>query len=101
MMRRLLAVLLLIALLLPSVAVSDTVIEDLSAKTDGELYGMYAALMDEMLSRGLMVYISPSGSKYHNKTDCGSMSEALLVEVDDAEDAGYDPCKKCYKKKKN
>lgn len=98
-MRRLLAVL-LIALLLPAVAVSDTVIEDLSVKTDGEIYAMYAALMDEMLTRGMVVYIAPSGSKYHCKPECGSMDDALLVELSDAEDAEYEACKKCYRKKK-
>lgn len=45
-----------------------------------------------------MVWISATGSKYHNKPNCGNMNpdKARQMSRSDAEDAGYDACKKCY-----
>ncbi|MDO4421754.1 MAG: Ig-like domain-containing protein [Eubacteriales bacterium] len=44
------------------------------------------------------VWLSATGSKYHNKPDCGNMNpnNAYQVTISYAEDNGYDPCKKCY-----
>lgn len=44
------------------------------------------------------VWISATGSKYHNKPDCGNMNpdKAYQMTRDDAEAAGYGPCQKCY-----
>lgn len=44
------------------------------------------------------VWLSATGSKYHNKPDCGNMNpdNAYQVTISYAEENGYDPCKKCY-----
>lgn len=45
-----------------------------------------------------MVWISETGSKYHNKNNCGRMNpdKAYQMSEEDAEKQGYEPCKKCY-----
>lgn len=45
-----------------------------------------------------MVWISATGSKYHNKNDCGNMNPATATQMtkSSAEAMGYDPCSKCY-----
>lgn len=44
------------------------------------------------------VWISATGSKYHNKPDCGRMNPANATQMtrSDAEAYGYEPCKKCF-----
>lgn len=72
---------------------------DYSQMTNAELLAMDDELADEMISRGLYAYISPSGKKYHTKPTCSSMKSTMRVPVDDLEACGYEPCKRCYKKK--
>ena len=45
-----------------------------------------------------MVWISETGSKYHNKPDCGKMNpnKAYQISRSDAESQNYGACKKCY-----
>lgn len=43
-----------------------------------------------------MVWIPRTGSKYHNDENCSGMKNPSKVSKEDAEDAGYEPCKKCY-----
>ena len=45
-----------------------------------------------------MVWISATGSKYHNKPNCGKMNpnNATQMTLSDAQSRGYEPCKKCY-----
>ncbi|MCD8153542.1 MAG: MBL fold metallo-hydrolase [Clostridiales bacterium] len=45
-----------------------------------------------------MVWISATGSKYHNKNNCGNMNpdKAYQMTLSDAQAAGYEACKKCY-----
>ncbi|MCD2492770.1 hypothetical protein LQE92_09025 [Lacrimispora sp. NSJ-141] len=45
-----------------------------------------------------MVWISATGSKYHNKPDCGKMNPDVSRQMSksDAEAQGYEACKKCY-----
>ena len=45
-----------------------------------------------------MVWISATGSKYHNKSSCGKMNpnNATQITLSDAQSRGYTPCKKCY-----
>lgn len=45
-----------------------------------------------------MVWIPATGSKYHNKSNCGNMNPNTATQVtkSEAESMGYDPCKKCY-----
>ena len=45
-----------------------------------------------------MVYIASSGNgkKYHRTPDCSGMDDATAVTVEQAEAAGYTPCKRCY-----
>lgn len=42
-----------------------------------------------------MVWISDSGSKYHNKSTCSNMEDPWQVSVSWAESNGYEPCKRC------
>ena len=44
------------------------------------------------------VWISATGSKYHNKPDCGNMNpnKARKMSRSNAEAQGYSACKKCY-----
>lgn len=45
------------------------------------------------------VWLSETGSKYHNKPNCGTMSadKAKEISKDEAVSKGLEPCKKCYK----
>lgn len=45
-----------------------------------------------------MVWISETGSKYHNKPNCGKMdpNKAYQISRSDAESQNYEACKKCY-----
>lgn len=43
-----------------------------------------------------MVWIPRTGSKYHNNPDCSGMKDPTQVARDEAEERGYNPCKKCY-----
>ncbi|GAA0738497.1 MBL fold metallo-hydrolase [Clostridium oceanicum] len=47
---------------------------------------------------GETVWISATGKKYHSRPDCGRMNpnKARKMNRQDAENAGYQPCKKCY-----
>lgn len=47
---------------------------------------------------GEMVWITRTGSKYHNKPDCGNSNPDTSQQISrsDAEARGYDACKKCY-----
>lgn len=47
-------------------------------------------------SSGEMVWIPKSGSKYHNNENCSNMKNPTQVTKEEAEDRGYEPCKKCY-----
>lgn len=45
-----------------------------------------------------MVWIPATGEKYHNKPDCGRMNPdtARQISRSQAENSGYEACKKCY-----
>lgn len=46
-----------------------------------------------------MVWLSETGSKYHNKPNCGNMNpdKARQVTKNQAESQGFDACKKCFR----
>lgn len=46
-----------------------------------------------------MVWITATGSKYHNKNNCGSTDPSKASEItrSEAESRGYEPCKKCFR----
>lgn len=50
-------------------------------------------------SKEEMVWITATGSKYHNKNNCGSTdpSKASEISRSEAESRGYEPCKKCFR----
>ena len=98
-MRRVIAIVLLVVLL-PAIAVGASV-SLFADHTDDEIMATYTELTAEMQRRGLLVYISPSGEKFHTRQDCGSMKEAIAITTAQAADAGYEPCKKCYRPKEN
>ena len=43
-----------------------------------------------------MVWIPNSGKKYHSSPGCSNMKNPKQVTVSQAQDMGFDPCKKCY-----
>lgn len=43
-----------------------------------------------------MVWLPESGTKYHNNVSCSDMNNPRQVTLDEAVNAGYEPCKKCY-----
>lgn len=45
---------------------------------------------------GNMVWIPKSGSKYHRTSTCSGMKNPEQVTREEAENLGYEPCKKCY-----
>lgn len=98
-MRRVIAIVLLVALL-PAIAVGASV-SIFADHTDDEIMTAYTELTAEMQRRGLLVYISPTGEKFHTRQECGSMKEAIAITTAQAVDAGYEPCKKCFKPKEN
>ncbi len=42
------------------------------------------------------VWVTASGSKYHSKSDCGGISNAYQITLEEAEQRGLTPCKKCH-----
>lgn len=51
---------------------------------------------DNQASSGEMVWIPKSGKKYHSNSGCSNMKNPTQVTKEEAEDRGYEPCKKCY-----
>ncbi len=43
-----------------------------------------------------MVWIPSSGSKYHSYASCSNMKNPSQVSKSEAEDMGYEPCKRCH-----
>lgn len=43
-----------------------------------------------------MVWIPQSGSKYHSDPSCSGMNNPRQVTITEAQNMGYEPCKKCY-----
>lgn len=42
------------------------------------------------------VYVSPSGSKYHSKPNCGNMSSATEITLSEAQSRGLTACSRCW-----
>lgn len=51
---------------------------------------------DNQASSGDMVWIPKSGSKYHSRSGCSNMKTPSQVTKQEAENQGYEPCKKCW-----
>lgn len=45
---------------------------------------------------GSMVWIPTSGSKYHSNAGCSNMKNPTQVTKEEAENRGYEPCKRCW-----
>lgn len=45
---------------------------------------------------GDMVWIPNSGTKYHSRSGCSNMKNPSQVTKQEAENKGYEPCKKCW-----
>ncbi|MBM6921875.1 DNA/RNA non-specific endonuclease [Phocea massiliensis] len=43
-----------------------------------------------------MVWIPKTGSKYHSNPNCSNMKNPTQITIEEAENRGYEPCKKCY-----
>ena len=48
--------------------------------------------------QGQMVWLSATGSKYHNRSNCGRMNPntATKVTLKEAQRQGYGACSKCF-----
>lgn len=42
------------------------------------------------------VYVTESGSRYHSDPDCSNMTSPSKISIEEAQERGYSPCKKCY-----
>lgn len=42
------------------------------------------------------VYITPTGQKYHRIPKCGNTKSSTPISVEEAQQRGYNPCKKCF-----
>lgn len=51
---------------------------------------------NNQISSGDMVWIPKSGKKYHSHAGCSNMKNPTQVTKEEAEDRGYEPCKKCW-----
>ena len=51
---------------------------------------------DNQVASGDMVWIPNSGSKYHSRSGCSNMKNPRQVTKQEAENEGYEPCKKCW-----
>lgn len=51
---------------------------------------------EEQTPDGDTVWIPKTGSKYHNNPNCSNMKDPLQISKEEAENRGYEPCKKCY-----
>lgn len=92
---------------IPAIAAAVSFNELFSSLSDTELMLAYEALQKELLSRGLtaeadasdqneiMVWIPSSGSKYHSKSTCSNMVDPRHVSLSTAQNAGFEPCKRC------
>lgn len=43
-----------------------------------------------------MVWLPENGTKYHSNSSCSNMENPRQVPLDEAVNAGYEPCKKCH-----
>lgn len=43
-----------------------------------------------------MVYVTDSGTKYHSRSDCGTMQNPKKIPLSEAEEKGYTPCQRCH-----
>ena len=48
-------------------------------------------------SKPSKVWIVSTGKKYHSKKTCSNMNNPKQVSKEEAEERGYEPCKKCYR----
>ena len=44
----------------------------------------------------IMVWVPSTGKKYHSKSTCSNMNSPSQIPLEDAENQGYEPCKRCY-----
>ena len=44
-----------------------------------------------------VVWVTASGSKYHNNPNCSKMRSPIQMDLLEAIQKGYEPCGKCYK----
>lgn len=42
------------------------------------------------------VWVTEKGKKYHNKSTCSGMKSPIEISKEQAEQQGYEPCKRCY-----
>lgn len=51
---------------------------------------------DNQAASGDMVWIPNSGSKYHSHAGCSNMKNPTQVTKEEAENRGFEPCKRCW-----
>ena len=76
--------------------------EDIQDELD-EIYEEFVELkedLEEIFKPEPVVFINESGSskKYHSSKTAHNMEKSKMVKLSEAEEAGYTPCAKCFKK---
>lgn len=67
-----------------------------TTETQSSTTGQNSSSNDSQTSSSEMVWIPKSGKKYHSNSGCSNMKNPSQVTKEEAEDQGYEPCKKCY-----
>lgn len=70
----------------------------LAADSSKVLYDAFAATdaPETTTTTEKTVYVSPSGSKYHSKPNCGNMSSATEITLSEAQSRGLTACSRCW-----
>lgn len=73
-----------------SIGTGNTSVEEATAQTEMQTESEAQTEYVEM------VWIPNSGTKYHKDSSCSNMNSPREVPLEEAEQMGYTPCKKCY-----
>lgn len=60
-------------------------------------YSYPTAAQPKDTTQGTVVWVSSSGTKYHNNPNCSKMRSPVQMDLLEAIEKGYQPCGKCYK----
>ena len=83
-----------------SVSVSTNESQETSASEKTEDSGTKEESVSSETSQTeeVMVWITGTGTKYHEKENCSNMKNPSQISLTRAKNSGYTPCKKCYGK---
>ena len=66
------------------------------AEKEAQEQAEQSQVSDNVDNQEQMVWIPQSGSKYHSNSSCSGMDNPRQVTITEAQNMGYEPCKKCY-----